>query len=168
MVEVVSKTKHSKTKTEARSTQNSKTKHPNLENEGRKTRNLSALYNTRDSPLSSHQCWYSRNQARFNEQNAVQNCSRRTARCCKCNSAAVTKFKKWWGLPVLDVIVKCFTMAAVFTRPVLELRFRNYPVVEYLPDSKCSDLFCSWHILRKKSVVMFSAKKIPCVITVCW
>ena len=28
---VVSKTKHSKTKTEARSTQNSKTKHPNLE-----------------------------------------------------------------------------------------------------------------------------------------
>ena len=30
---VVSKTKHSKTKTEARSTQNSKTKHPNLENE---------------------------------------------------------------------------------------------------------------------------------------
>ena len=32
-VMVVSKTKHSKTKTEARSTQNSKTKHPNLENE---------------------------------------------------------------------------------------------------------------------------------------
>ena len=32
-VAVVSKTKHSKTKTEARSTQNSKTKHPNLENE---------------------------------------------------------------------------------------------------------------------------------------
>ena len=30
---VVSKTKHSKTKTEARSTQNSKTKHPKLENE---------------------------------------------------------------------------------------------------------------------------------------
>ena len=30
---VVSKTKHSKTKTEARSTQSSKTKHPNLENE---------------------------------------------------------------------------------------------------------------------------------------
>ena len=50
-------------------------------------------------------------------------------------------------------------MAAVFTRPVLELRFRKYPVVEYLPDSKCSDLFCSWHILRKKSVVMFYAKK---------
>ena len=32
-IRVVSKTKHSKTKTEARSTQNSKTKHPNLENE---------------------------------------------------------------------------------------------------------------------------------------
>ena len=30
---VVSKTKHSKTKTEARSTQISKTKHPKLENE---------------------------------------------------------------------------------------------------------------------------------------
>ena len=35
---VVSKTKHSKTKTEARSTQISKTKHPKLENEAPKTR----------------------------------------------------------------------------------------------------------------------------------
>ena len=33
-VKVVSKTKHSKSKTEARSTQISKTKHPNLDNEG--------------------------------------------------------------------------------------------------------------------------------------
>ena len=32
-LKVVSKTKHSKTKTEARSTQISKTKHPKLENE---------------------------------------------------------------------------------------------------------------------------------------
>ena len=32
-IQVVSKTKHSKTKTEARSTQISKTKHPKLENE---------------------------------------------------------------------------------------------------------------------------------------
>ena len=38
---VVSKTKHSKTKTEARSTQNSKTKHPRLENEAPKTRKRS-------------------------------------------------------------------------------------------------------------------------------
>ena len=35
---VVSKTKHSKTKTEARSTQDSKTKHPKLENEAPKIR----------------------------------------------------------------------------------------------------------------------------------
>ena len=37
-VEVVSKTKHSKTKTEARSTQISKTEHPKIENEAPKTR----------------------------------------------------------------------------------------------------------------------------------
>ena len=36
---VVSKTKHSKTKTEARSTQISKTKHPKLENEDPKLEN---------------------------------------------------------------------------------------------------------------------------------
>ena len=40
---VVSKTKHSKTKTEARSTQNSKTKHPKLENEAPKSRKRSTL-----------------------------------------------------------------------------------------------------------------------------
>ena len=38
---VVSKTKQSKTKTEARSTQNSKTKHLNLENEAPKSRKRS-------------------------------------------------------------------------------------------------------------------------------
>ena len=38
---VVLKTRHSKTKTEARSTQNSKTKHPNLENEAPKSRKRS-------------------------------------------------------------------------------------------------------------------------------
>ena len=38
---VVSKTKHSKTKTEARSTQISKTKHPKLENEAPKSRKRS-------------------------------------------------------------------------------------------------------------------------------
>ena len=43
--EVVSKTKHSKTKTEARSTQNSKPVCP---------------LKSRDSPLSIDQCWYSR------------------------------------------------------------------------------------------------------------
>ena len=40
---VVSKTKHSKTKTEAWSTQISKTKHPKLENEVPKTRKRSTL-----------------------------------------------------------------------------------------------------------------------------
>ena len=38
---VVLKTRHSKTKTEARSIQNSKTKHPNLENEAPKSRKRS-------------------------------------------------------------------------------------------------------------------------------
>ena len=38
---VVSKTKHSKTKTEARSTQSSKTKHPKFENEAPKVRKRS-------------------------------------------------------------------------------------------------------------------------------
>ena len=42
---VVLKTGHSKTKTEARITQNSKTKHPNLENEAPKTRNHCRLNN---------------------------------------------------------------------------------------------------------------------------
>ena len=41
LIAVVSKTKHSKTKTEARSTQISKTKHPRLENEAPKTRKWS-------------------------------------------------------------------------------------------------------------------------------
>ena len=79
---VVSKTKHSKTKTEARSTQISKTKYPNLENEAPKSRKWSTQISktkhakieneapktrkrgtqnvcplkTRDSSLSSHQC----------------------------------------------------------------------------------------------------------------
>ena len=40
-LKVVSKTKHSKTKTEVRSTQISKTKHPKLENEAPKSRKRS-------------------------------------------------------------------------------------------------------------------------------
>ena len=47
---VVSKTKHSKTKTEARSTQNSKTKHPNLENEAPKTRKRRPLNLENEAP----------------------------------------------------------------------------------------------------------------------
>ena len=50
--EVVSKTKHSKTKTEARSTQNSKTKHPNLENEAPKTRKRSTQNSKTKTPKS--------------------------------------------------------------------------------------------------------------------
>ena len=49
---VVSKTKHSKTKTEARSTQISKTKHPNLENEAPKTRKRSTLDRKRSTQNS--------------------------------------------------------------------------------------------------------------------
>ena len=59
---LVSKTKHSKTKTEARRTQISKTKHPKLENGApkspkRSTQNSKPVcpLKTRDSPLSSHQ-----------------------------------------------------------------------------------------------------------------
>ena len=65
---VVSKTKHWKTKTEARSTKHPKhPKHPNLEDEVPKTRKRSTQnskpvcpWKSRDSPLSSDQCWYSR------------------------------------------------------------------------------------------------------------
>ena len=49
---VVSKTKHSKTKTEARSTQNSKTKHPKLENEAPKSRKRSTLDRKRSTQNS--------------------------------------------------------------------------------------------------------------------
>ena len=52
MRSVVSKTKHSKTKTEARSTQNSKTKHPNLENEAPKSRKRSTLDRKRSTQNS--------------------------------------------------------------------------------------------------------------------
>ena len=52
MLSVVSKTKHSKTKTEARSTQNSKTKHPNLENEAPKTRKRSTQISKTKTPKS--------------------------------------------------------------------------------------------------------------------
>ena len=47
---VVSKTKHSKTKTEARSTQISKTKHPNLENEAPKSRKRSTQISKTEHP----------------------------------------------------------------------------------------------------------------------
>ena len=50
---VVSKTKHSKTKTEARSTQNSKTKHPKLENEAPKSRKRSTQKLENEDPKNS-------------------------------------------------------------------------------------------------------------------
>ena len=49
---VVSKTKHSKTKTKARSTQISKTKHPKLENEAPKTRKRSTQNSKTKTPRS--------------------------------------------------------------------------------------------------------------------
>ena len=51
---VVSKTKHSKTKTEARSTQISKTKHPKLENEAPKSRKRSTLSRKRSTQKTRH------------------------------------------------------------------------------------------------------------------
>ena len=82
--EVVSKTKHSKTKTEARSTQNSKPVCP---------------LKSRDSPLSSDQCWYSRitNRLQFK---TIQVELRGAANAFP---PPWTKFKKWRP-PVLDVI----------------------------------------------------------------
>ena len=51
---VVSKTKHSKTKTEARSTQNSKTKHPKLENEAPKIENEAPKTRKRSTQNTRH------------------------------------------------------------------------------------------------------------------
>ena len=50
---LVSKTKHSKTKTEARSTQISKTKHPKLENEAPKSRKRSTQKLENEDPKNS-------------------------------------------------------------------------------------------------------------------
>ena len=52
-LKVVSKTKHSKTKTEARSTQISKTKHPKLENEAPKSRKRSTQKLENEDPKNS-------------------------------------------------------------------------------------------------------------------
>ena len=107
---VVSKTKHSNTKTEARSTQNSKTKHPKLENGAPKTRRQStqksktkhlklntclSCKNTRHSLVKSPAAGTQHD----NKQNAVQNYSSRTTRCCKCISIALTvgHFGGGWG-----------------------------------------------------------------------
>ena len=49
---VVSKTKHSKTKTEARSTQTSKTKHPKLENEDPYLENEAPYLENEDPKIS--------------------------------------------------------------------------------------------------------------------
>ena len=53
---VVSKTKHSKTKTEARSAQNSKTKRPKLENEALKTRKRRPLNLENEAPKTRNLC----------------------------------------------------------------------------------------------------------------
>ena len=66
---VVSKTKHSETKTEARSTQNSKTKHPNLENEAPKTRKRSTLDRKRRPQNLENEALKTRNYSRFNKCN---------------------------------------------------------------------------------------------------
>ena len=52
LVRIVSKTKHPKTKTEARSTQISKTKHPKLENEAPKSRKRSTQNSKTKTPKS--------------------------------------------------------------------------------------------------------------------
>ena len=120
---VMSKTKHSKTKTEARNTQNSKTKHPKLENGAPKTRKRSTQISKTEHPKLENGAPKSRKRStqksktkhpkletclsfkntrqslvkspaagikHDNEENAVQNYSSRTTRCCKCISFALT------------------------------------------------------------------------------
>ena len=60
---VVSKTKHSKTKTEARSTQISKTKHPKLENEALKSRKRSTQNSKTKHPNLENEAPYLENEA---------------------------------------------------------------------------------------------------------
>ena len=89
--EVVSKTKHSKTKTEARSTQISKTKHPKLENEAPKTRKRSTQISKTKHPKTRNRSVLYKHETNANtagikhdnESNAVQIYS-----SCKCISAA--------------------------------------------------------------------------------
>ena len=76
-IAVVSKTKYSKTKTEARSTQISKTKHPNLENEALKTRKRRPLNLENEAPKTrkrrpqnlENEAPKTRNHCRFNNCN---------------------------------------------------------------------------------------------------
>ena len=60
---VVSKTKHSKTKTEARSTQISKTKHPKLENEAPRSRKRSTQNSKTKHPKLENEAPYLENEA---------------------------------------------------------------------------------------------------------
>ena len=66
---VVSKTKHSKTKTEARSTQISKTKHPNFENEVPKTRKRSTQDSKTKHPKPENEAPKSRNHCALKDNN---------------------------------------------------------------------------------------------------
>ena len=66
---VVSKTKHSKTKTEARSTQISKTKHPKLENEAPKSRKRSTQDSKTKHPKLKNEAPKSRNHCRLKDYN---------------------------------------------------------------------------------------------------
>ena len=59
--------KHSKTKTEARSTQISKTKHPNLENEAPKTRKRSTQDSKTKHPKLQFETPKSRNHCRLKD-----------------------------------------------------------------------------------------------------
>ena len=93
---VVSKMKHLKKKTEARSTQISKTKHlsktkhPNLKNKAPKnSKTKTPKLETGLSFINTRQCLANTAGIKHdNEQNAVKIYSSRTARCCKCISAA--------------------------------------------------------------------------------
>ena len=66
---VISITKHSKTKTEARSTQISKTEHPNLENEAPKSRKRSTQDSKTKYPNLENEALKSRNHRTLKDYN---------------------------------------------------------------------------------------------------
>ena len=95
--EVVSKTKHSKTKTEARSTQISKTKHPNLENEAPKTRKRSTLDRKRRPQNLENEAPKTRKRRPLNLENEAPK-TRNHCRFNKCNfTSYMTQSKEGGG-----------------------------------------------------------------------
>ena len=82
-IRVVSKTKHSKTKTEARSTQNSKTKHPNLENEAPYLENEAPKTRKRSTQISKTKHPISKTKTPKSRKRSTQNSKTKTPKSRK-------------------------------------------------------------------------------------